>query len=299
MTPERTDLTGSVCLITGASSGIGLETARSLARRGATVVNVSRGSGKGAAVTEGLRRETGGDLHYLSADLSSLAEVRRVADDFKARFNKLDVLVNNAGAFFSERQTTVDGFEKTFALNHLAYFGLTHLLLEPLLSAPAARVVNVSSQAEAFGRVRFDDLMLERSYNGWRAYSQSKLANLLFSYELARRLAEAPVTVNALHPGGVASGFGAGNRGLGALLLRAVRPFFKTPEEGAKTAVYLAASGEVAGISGRYFVDEKPASSSRRSHDREVQARLWEVSEELVKLSDRQRVPSPHVERAA
>lgn len=280
-----TDLSGRTVLITGASSGIGQETARVLAHAGATLLTVSRASGGGAEIAEQLRLETGnGEIYHFGADLSSLAEVRRLAGEVEARFSRLDVLLNNAGAFFSARQTTADGFEKTFALNHLAYFLLTHLLLKPLLASPRARVINVSSQAERFGQIHFADLMLERGYGGWKAYGQSKLANLLFSYELARRLAPTGVSVNALHPGGVASGFGGGGSGVGAFVLKLVRPFFKTSAEGAQTPIYLAASPEVEGISGRYYIGRKPASSSQRSRDRELQARLWEVSEQLVSL---------------
>jgi retinol dehydrogenase-12 len=279
------DLRGRTALVTGASSGIGRETARALARMGAVVLTISRPNGEGEAFAAHLR-QTGAEVHFFPADLSSLAEVRRVAHEIRSRFPRLDVLVNNAGAFFSERQTTAEGLERTFALNHLSYFLLTHLLLAPLLESPAARIVNVSSQAERFGRIHWDDPMLERGYNGWRAYCQSKLGNLLFSYELARRLASTPVSVNALHPGGVATGFGGGNRGVGALVLKLARPLFKSPEEGAKTSIYLAAAPEVEGISGRYFADCRPASSSWRSRDPELQARFWRLSEELAGLSD-------------
>lgn len=283
-------LTEQTVLVTGASSGIGRETARALARGGATVVLVSRASGPGAGVTDALRRETGNDrLHFLGADLSSLAEVRRLAAAFSARFGQLDVLVNNAGAFFLSRTTTADGFETTFALNHLSYFLLTHLLLENLLQSPAPRVVNVASRAESFGKLR-DDPMLSKGYGGWKAYGQSKLANLLFSYQLARFLATTPVTVNALHPGTVATGIG-GNGRSSSLILKVARPFLKTPEQGAQTAIYLAASPEVAGVSGRYFIDRKPATSSRRSHDREAQRRLWRVSRKLVGLSEAEAAP--------
>jgi NAD(P)-dependent dehydrogenase (short-subunit alcohol dehydrogenase family) len=277
-------------LVTGASSGIGRETARALARRGARVVLVSRGSGAGAAVTETLRKESGNDeLHFLGADLSSLAEVRRVAAEFGARFGQLDVLVNNAGAFFSSRTLTADGFETTFSLNHLSYFLLTHLLLGALLQSPAPRIVNVASAAERFGRLH-DDPMLSRGYGGWRAYAQSKLANLLFSYRLARVLAATPVTVNALHPGTVATGFGSGGSA-SSLLLKLARPFLKTPAQGAQTAIYLAASPDVAGVSGGYFIGENPARSSARSHDQGAQARLWRLSRELVGLSEAEAAP--------
>lgn len=293
------DLRGRTVLITGASSGIGRETARALAQGGAAVLTVSRPGGEGDALAARLRRETGAAVHFFPADLSHLAEVRRVAQEVRARYGQLDVLLNNAGAFFSERQTTADGFERTFALNHLAYFLLTHLLLEPLLAGPNARVINVSSQAERFGRIHLDDPMLTRSYNGWKAYSQSKLGNLLFSYELARRLADTRVTVNALHPGGVATGFGSGNGGVGALFLKLAQPFFRSPEEGAKTSIHLAASPEVEGISGRYFMDSKPASSSARSRDPELQARFWRLSEELVGLTEGEAATLRRVSQAA
>ncbi len=278
-------------LVTGASSGIGLETVRALAKQGATVVLVSRGSGSGDEVTRTLKGETGNDrLHYLPADLSSLADVRRVAAEFSEQFGRLDVLVNNAGATFSKRKTTTDGFEMTFALNHLSYFLLTHLLAETLLKSPAARVVNVASQAETFGKI-YDDPMLTENYGGWKAYSQSKLANLMFTYQLARILADTPVTVNALHPGAVATGFGSGQSGPIELFLKLARPFLKTPVQGAQTAIYLASSPAVAGISGRYYSNEKPMSSSERSHDRAEQEKLWRVSSELVDLTDAEAAP--------
>lgn len=284
-------MTEQTVLVTGASSGIGLETVRALAGRGATVVLVSRGSGSGDEVTRTLKGETGNDqLHYLPADLSSLADVRRVAAEFSEQFGRLDVLVNNAGAFFSRRKTTTDGFEQTFALNHLSYFLLTHLLAETLLQSPAARVVNVASQAETFGKIH-NDPMLRENYGGWKAYSQSKLANLMFTYQLARTLADTPVTVNALHPGAVATGFGGGGSGVASTFLRLARPFLKTPVQGAQTVIYLASSPAVAGISGRYYSNEKPMSSSERSHDRAVQERLWRVSSELVNLTDAEAEP--------
>lgn len=254
------------------------------------MVLVSRESGSGAAVAETLRRESGNEkLYHLPADLSSPADIRRVAAQVNERFSRLDVLVNNAGAFFSSRQTTADGYEMTFALNHLSYFLLTHLLLGRLLQSPAPRIVNVASRAESFGTLH-DDPMLEKNYGGWRAYGQSKLANLLFSYQLARFLVATPVTVNALHPGTVATGFGSGGR-TSSFLLKVVRPLLKTPVQGAQTAIYLASSPDVAGTSGCYFIDKKPASSSKQSHDREAQVRLWRVSRDLVGLTEAEAAP--------
>ena len=282
-------------LVTGASSGIGKETAQALAQKGLTVGLVSRGSGSGEQVTETLRRETGNpNLHFYPADLSSLAEIRRVAGEVKKRFDRLDVLVNNAGALFQTRETTVDGFEKTFALDHLNYFLLTQLLMEPLLKSPAARIVNVASAASSAGKIHVDDLMLEKGYSGWKAYGQAKLANVMFSYQLSRFLKDTPVTVNALHPGGVASGFGGGSTI--STLYKVFRPFLKSSAEGAETVVYLATSPEVAGVSGCYYIDKKPVSSSRRSYDLQVQARLWRVSDPWQFRSHRvrPRLPSLH-----
>lgn len=282
------DLSGRTFLVTGASSGIGRETARTLAHRGATVALVSRASGTGGEVTQKLRRESGNrELYHFPADLSSASEVRRVAAQFGEQFARLDVLVNNAGGFFRGRQTSVDGLEMTLALNHLSYFLLTHLLLEKLLQGDAPRIVNVASNAERFGNVHFDDLMLTR-YGVWKAYAQSKLANLLFSYRLARLLSDTPFTVNALHPGTVATHIGGK---LGTLLMKLARPFFKTPEQGAETTLYLATSSEVAGNTGGYYSEKQLTPSSKRSHDQSAQTRLWRVSSELVGLTERERAP--------
>ena len=281
------DLSGKVCLVTGASSGIGFETAKSLAHQGATVVTVSRGSGDGVQKAEQIRRETGNDaVTFMPADLSSVQDIRRLANEFKAQHETLDVLVNNAGMFASERKTTADGFELTFALNHLAYFLLTNLLLEPLLASAPARIVNVSSEAERFGKVHFDDPMLKENYNGWKAYGQSKLANLLFTFELAKRLAGTGVTVNALHPGAVATGFGQGGPGLVSKVFGLLRPLLRSPEKGAETAIFLASSPAVEGVTGKYFKDKEPIAASKAAHDVNAQTRLWRLSEELTSLSD-------------
>ncbi len=289
-----TDLSGKTCLVTGASSGIGFETAKSLARQGATVVTVSRGSGGGAQRAEQIRRETGNDaVTFMPADLSSVQDVRRLATEFKAHHDRLDVLVNNAGMFASERKTTPDGFELTFALNHLAYFLLTNLLLETLQNSAPARVVNVSSEAERFGKTHFDDPMLERNYNGWKAYGQSKLANLLFTFELAKRLAGTGVTVNALHPGAVATGFGQGGQSFVNRVFGLFRPFMRSPEKGAETAIFLASSPAVEGVTGKYFKDKEPIKASSAAHDAAAQTRLWRLSEELTGLSEAENLKEP------
>ena len=283
---------GKICLVTGASSGIGHEIAKALARRGATVVTVSRGGGSGDEKTSQIRRETSNsEVTFMPADLSSINEVRRLAERFKARFDRLDVLVNNAGIFMSKRKLTEDGYELTFALNHLAPFLLTHLLMEPLVRSAPARIVTTSSGAESFGKMHFDDLMLQ-NYGGWKAYGQSKLANLLFTYELSKRLSGTGVAANAFHPGGVATGFGLNNSGVVPLLFGTLlRPFLKTPEQGAQSGIYLASSPDIEGVTGRYYIDEMPATSSKRSYDANAQRRLWLESERLVGLSRAESAP--------
>ena len=281
------DMTGKVCLVTGASSGIGFETAKALAEMGATVITVSRGSGSGEQKTETIRSQTNNrQVHFMPADLSSQAEVRRVAAEFQETFDRLDVLVNNAGMFAQERKTTNDGYELTFALNHLAYFLLTNLLVERLEQSAPARVVNVSSGAESGGNIHFDDLMLRQNYSGWKAYAQSKLANLLFTFELAKRLANKGVTVNALHPGFVATGFGQNTNGFISGAMSLIRPLARTPEKGAETVIFLASSPEVAGVTGRYFKDKELMKPSGTARDDVTQLRLWHVSEELTGLRE-------------
>ncbi len=289
-----------IALVTGASSGIGKETARALARQGWSVGLVSRGGGSGAEVTETLKKETGNpNLYYFPADLSSLAEVRRVAGEIRGRFDRLDTLVNNAGALFRTREATLDGFEKTFALDHLNYFLLTQLLLATLLKGPKARIVNVASAAAGVGKIHFDDLMLEKGYGGFKAYGQAKLANIMFTYQLSRFLAGTPITVNALHPGGVATGFGSSSTV--STLYKVMRPFLKTPAQGAETVVYLATSPKVEGVSGQYFTDKKSVRAPRQAYDVQVQARLWRVSRNLAGLSEAEgaalREVTPHHEK--
>jgi NAD(P)-dependent dehydrogenase (short-subunit alcohol dehydrogenase family) len=275
---------GKTCLVTGATSGIGEVAACELARLGARVIVVGRSTERCAATVERIRTGTGAtDVESIVADLSSQAEVRRLADDVRARCDRLDVLLNNAGGMFLDRRESPDGIELTLALNHLSYFLLTNQLL-PLLKAGApARIVNVASDAHRGVEIDFDDLQGRRRYRGWRAYQQSKLANILFTYELARRLEGSGLTANTLHPGFVRTRFFADFTGwpgfvtrLGAALLAI------GPEEGARTSVYLASSAEVEGATGQYFVKSRPARSSPQSHDRAAADRLWRVSEELT-----------------
>jgi retinol dehydrogenase 12 len=275
---------GKVCLITGATNGIGLETARALAKMGAKVVIVGRNPSKTEGVVAELKAQTGNDhIESILGDLSLMAHVRRIADEFKAKYDRLDVLVNNAGAIFTKKEMTSEGYEMTFALNHLSYFLLTNLLLDVLIDSAPARIVNVSSDAHRFGGIQFDNLQGEKKYRGMQIYSQSKLMNVLFTKELARRLEGTGVTANVLHPGLVGSGFGLNNSGFLNALFKLVRPFSITSEQGARSSIYLASSPEAANITGRYFNDKaqmvEPAAAA---NDRENQRRLWEISEQIT-----------------
>jgi NAD(P)-dependent dehydrogenase (short-subunit alcohol dehydrogenase family) len=279
-----TSLHGKTVLVTGGTGGIGLATVTALAQRGARVGVVGRSDARGAAAVDVVRRTVpSATVDLFVADLSAQAEVRRLASAVRSAYPRLEVLVNNVGGFWSHRHVTADGLERTFALNHLAPFLLTHELRDLLVASAPARVVTVSSGAQAMGRIDFDDLQGERSYSGQRAYSQSKLANVLFTYELARRLDRTGVTATVLHPGVTRTGFGQeDSSGWMRLLLPLVRPFMKTPEQGASTVVHLASSPEVEGVTGAYFANRRPRKSSRASYDRALARRLWEVSAALV-----------------
>jgi NAD(P)-dependent dehydrogenase (short-subunit alcohol dehydrogenase family) len=276
---------GKTVLVTGANQGIGKAAALALARRGARVAIVSRNAEKGRAAAADIEIGSGSKgVDVIVADLSSQEEVRRVAAEFKSRHARLDVLINNAGVFVPKRHATVDGFEETLAVNHLSYFLLTRELLELLKASAPARIVNVSSDAHRRGEMRWDDLeFANHHYSGWRAYAQSKLANVLFTYELARRLEGSGVTANALHPGVVASGFGRTYRGPMSLLYTIGGPFMLTCEQGAMTSAYLASSPEVEGVNGKYFVRCKPERSSDRSYCKASQRKLWALSVEAIR----------------
>ncbi len=274
------EMQGKTCLVTGATLGIGKETALGLARKGAQVVIVGRDEARTRETAAWIAKESGNArIDFLVADLSSQAEVRHLAAEFKGKYARLDVLLNNAGAIFTRRETTIDGYERTWALNHLAEFLLTSLLLEMLQASAPARIVNVASAAHTSGKIDFDNLQGEEKYSGIGAYSQSKLANILFTYALARRLSGKGVTANCLHPGVVATGFGHNTPGLVNTLLSLARPFLITPEKGAMTSIYLASSPEVADVSGKYFAKCKPIASSKLSYDEALQEKLWAVSE--------------------
>lgn len=278
---------GKTCVVTGATSGIGRITAEELARRGARVILVGRSDERGSASVRQIRDSTGSDqIEFLRADLSAQAEVRDLARRITDRLPRLDVLLNNAGSIFVNRQESVDGIEMTWALNHLSYFLLTNLLL-PLLKASApARVVNVASSAHKGVAIDFDDVQADKGrYRLFRQYQRSKLANILFTYELARRLERTGVTANTLHPGFVKTNI-VNKEGLfGAIFKLGAMLAAITPEKGARTSIYLATSPEVAEVSGRYFYQEKPAVSSPESLDEKTARQLWTLSEQMTGIA--------------
>jgi NAD(P)-dependent dehydrogenase (short-subunit alcohol dehydrogenase family) len=279
-------MAGRTVLVTGGSGGIGRATALGLATMGAHLAITGRDRGRTEGAAGEIRAAGGGQVDVFVADLSCQSEVRRLADEVLQRLSRIDVLVNNVGGYWNTRHVTADGVERTFALNHLAPFLLTNLLLDRLKESPPARVVTVSSNAHAQGRIDFDDLQGERSWSGARAYNQSKLANVLFTYELARRLPAASVTANALHPGVVRTSFGAEDpAGVQRRLVPFMRPFMKTPAQGAATSILVASAPELEQVTGRYFANRRPKRSSKRSYDQAAAARLWQVSAELVGLN--------------
>ncbi len=274
---------GKVCLITGATRGIGLEAAKALARLGATVVLVGRDATRTQdALAEVRAFAPDAKLDSLLADFTSLQSVRKLAEDFKARYPRLDVLLNNAGLILDRREVTQDGFEATLGINHLAPFLLTHLLRDVLVASGPARVITVSSEAHRAAKLDFDDLQATRGYFGFRVYGTSKLANILFTKALARRFAGTRVTANCLHPGAVATGFGHNAKGLFRHLVKLAGPFLLTAEKGARTSVYLASSPEVEGVTGEYFIRSRKAKPSRDARDEALAERLWQVSAELT-----------------
>ena len=277
---------GKVCLVTGATAGIGYVAARELARAGARVLLAGRSTRTADDAARRIREEIPrADVDPIAADLSSQAEVRRLADVVRKKTDRLDVLVNNAGGIFLDRAETVDGIETTFAVNHLAPFLLTNLLLPLLKAAPSARIVNVASGAHRGVSLNFDDLEGRGRYSGWRAYQRSKLANILFTRELARRLEGESITVNALHPGYVNTQIFRDATWKGLAMRFFARAFAISPEEGASTTLYLATSPEVAGETGGYYIRCKRVGSSRPSLDDEAARRLWDVSATMTRLA--------------
>jgi NAD(P)-dependent dehydrogenase (short-subunit alcohol dehydrogenase family) len=287
LTTLNTRMHGKVCLITGANSGIGKETALGLAQMGATVVMVSRDHIKGEEALQEIKTRSGNDdIHLMLADLSSQASIRQLVENFQQHYQQLHVLINNAGVVTLKRRETVDGLEMMFAVNLLAPFLLTNLLLDTLKASASARVVNVSSDSHESGYFKLDDLQSEKSYRFMRTYGQSKLALVLFTYELAHKLQGTAVTANCLHPGFVATNIG--QNGVGPAGRSVIKLIFSrlgiSPEEGAKTTIYLASSPEMEGITGKYFVKSIPVRSAAISYDESLQRHLWEESAKLVSL---------------
>jgi retinol dehydrogenase 14 len=278
-------MTGRTCLVTGGNSGIGKATALGLARMGANVVIVCRNKEKGEAALKDIIASSGNrNVELILADMSSQDSVRKLASDFKAEHEKLHLLVNNAGIYLTRRISTVDGLEATFATNHLGTFLLTNLLLDVLKASTPSRIVNVSSDAHFGAKVNFEDLQGEKKFSGWQAYGQSKLAMILFTHELARRLEGTGVTVNSAHPGVVRTNF-ANNNGLVTFGFRLLRPFFIGPRTAAKRVLYVATSPDLDGVSGKYFTKMHEARSSEESYEDESAKRLWQISEQLTNLS--------------
>jgi NAD(P)-dependent dehydrogenase (short-subunit alcohol dehydrogenase family) len=280
-------MAGRTVLVTGGSSGIGRATAVGLARVGAHVAITGRDARRTHDAAAEIAAAGAGRVDVFVADLSSQHEVRRLAAEALHQLARIDVLVNNVGGYWHTRRTTTDGLERTFAVNHVAPFLLTNLLLERLQQSSAARVVTVASHAHKQGRIDFADLQGEQSYSGARAYNQSKLANVLFTYELARRLRRTSVTANALHPGVVQTSFGAEDpAALQRALVPILRPFMRSPAGGAATSIHVASAPDLAQVTGRYFANSRPTASSPRSHDERTATRLWQVSADLVALSE-------------
>jgi NAD(P)-dependent dehydrogenase (short-subunit alcohol dehydrogenase family) len=277
-------LQNKIVMITGATAGIGEVTAHNLAAMGADLILVARNEEKAKALQADIQAQTGRQPDYMLADLSSLSQIRQLAAQFQEKYDRLDVLVNNAGAFFLNRQESVDGFELTLATNHLNYFLLTNLLLDSLKASDKARIVNVASDAHRGNVIDFDDLNSEQDYAGMQVYGKSKLANIMFTYELARRLEGTQITANSLHPGFVRTNFAKNNGWLSRLLVPIIQLGAISKEKGAETMTYLASSPEVEGVSGKYFDKKTAVSSSKASYDEAAQKRLWDVSAEMVSL---------------
>jgi retinol dehydrogenase 12 len=284
---EAIDLTDRLCVVTGANSGVGYEVAKGLARAGADLVLGCRSVERGNHARDALRAETGNSkIHCIQLDLSAPQSVRAFAEAIKALRKPLKVLVNNGAVMKLERELTPDGHELNFATNHLGPFLLTHLLLETLKQAAPSRIVNVSSNAHAQGKLDFDDLKLERKFGGFPAYARSKLANLVAARELALRLEGSGVTLNSVHPGGVASNFNKDFKGAAKIIFGLVKLFLSPPEKGAQTPLYLASARALEGVTARYFVDLKEAKPLKLVEDRAFGARVWDLSVKLTDVSE-------------
>lgn len=276
---------GKTCMITGATSGIGRSSALELGKMGARLILVCRNRERGEELVREIQGNGNSEVELMIADLESQAQIRKLAADFLAIKKPLHVLINNAGVFNLKRKTTSEGIEEVFAVNHLAYFLLTMLLLDRIKESAPARIINIASDLHKRGTIKFDDLGGTRFYGGMSSYGQSKLGNVLFTYELARRLEGTGVMVNCVHPGAVATNLAKNNGALATVVWKLIGAFMKSPDDGARTQVYLASSPEVEGVTGKYFIDSKEARSSAESHDGDIARRLWDVSAQMTGLS--------------
>jgi len=281
MNDKTNFMKGKIIIITGANSGIGKETAISLAKMGAKIVMLCRNEKRGQEALEEIKKKSSsGNVELILADLSNQESIYSAVNQFKSKYDHLDMLINNAGLILKERKLTLDGYETTFAVNHLGHFLLTNLLLDLLIKSSPSRIINVSSSAHKYAKLNLEDINSEKKYRSSRAYGNSKLANILFTYELARTLEGTGVTANALHPGGVRSNFAKGQF---KPFMALASLFMISAKKGAKTSVYLASSPEVEEVSGKYFVKSKPAKSSKISYSEKLQRELWELSERMIK----------------
>ena len=286
-TKMNNSMKGKICLVTGATSGIGLETAGGIAELGATVIITGRNEDLGKQVVENIKQRTGnGFIELLIADFSSQKEVHRLADEIEKRYDKLDVLINNAGLYQPDHTLTVDGIEQTFAVNYLAPFLLTHRLMKLLKKGAPSRVINMGSSFHKRGKINFEDINFTKDYSGMQAYMNSKLALILFTYQLSTKINGFGVTSNTLHPGIVKTNLPRA-RGFYSFLLKAA-PFFITAKQGAQTAIYLASSPEVEYVTGKYFIKKQPAKSSKLTYDLSLQERMWELSSELTNINSKE-----------
>lgn len=278
-------MNNKICLITGANSGIGKITALEIAKLGATVIMVCRNKKKGEeALAEIISQSKSDKVELMICDIESQKSVRKFVEEFKAKYKKLDVLINNAGIILSEKSVSEDGIESMYAINHFGGFLLTNLLLDTIKASDSGRIINVSSEGHRIGHIKFNDINSDKSFNGLRVYCDTKLANVLFTKELSRRLEGSKVTVNCLHPGVVRTNFSMDSTGLFTVLVKMFRPFLISPEKGAATQIYLATSPQVQGITGEYFNKKKPVKSSGESRNPEVAKKLWELSEKMTGL---------------
>lgn len=276
-----------LCLVTGASSGIGKFTALEIAKNDFKVVVVCRNKNKAEDTVQEIKSlSKNNDVEYLLCDFSSQKQIKKAAEEFKSKYDKLDILLNNAGLIKGEKTLTEDRIEETFAVNHMGYFLFTNLLLDIIKSTDKSRIVNVSSEAHRMAFTpNFDDINFEKNkYSSFPAYAQSKLNNILFTYELSKRLEGTTVTTNCLHPGTIASNFGQSGHPIFAFLARLSKPFLKTVEQGSQTNIYLALSKDVENVTGKYFKNKKIANSTPVTHNKEYQKRLWEISENLIRI---------------